>query len=562
MESGTGRMRASFIVCSTLLSALAYVGCDGCSGGSRFIESPRVTESDETTGNDIERPSSTIPLMADLGHTDVTFDIQAERKAGRISPLIYGINGVVDVPNNRWGLIRSGGNRLTAYNWETNASNAGSDYLFQNDALMSDSDAPAKPLLDILDAASKVSAATLITLSNMDYVSADKKGDGDVRNSGPQYLSTRFKKNYAKKKAPFAATPDVTDDAVYQDELVSFLKAQRPGSKMLFSMDNEPELWSHTHAEIYPKPVTYADLWKRNSEFAKATKEAWPAAEVLGFVSYGFNGYQSLQDAPDAKGRNFIEWYLQQAKAAEAREGKRLIDYLDLHWYPEVQAVGKRIVTDDIDAELVTAREQAPRSLWDDKYEEKSWIRDAMGGPIDLIHWVKAKIDAHYPGTKLAFTEWNFGGGKHISGAIAVADVLGIFGRYGVSLAAYWPMTWEEPFSYAAFRAYRNFDGSGGAFGDTSVVANSSDVNTATVYASIDSTNPARSVIIAINKSSSAKSAGIRISHSARYTNAKVFLLSGTTPALMEAPALSVVGVNAFKYDMPAQSVSVIVPAP
>ena len=28
---------------------------------------------------------------------------------------------------------RDGGNRWTAYNWETNASNAGSDYLYEND---------------------------------------------------------------------------------------------------------------------------------------------------------------------------------------------------------------------------------------------------------------------------------------------------------------------------------------------------------------------------------------------------------------------------------------------
>ncbi len=561
MGSGRGRLRAPVVVVTTLMAALAYVGCDGCSGGSQFMASPRVTESAESTGDSVAKAPGS-PFMAELGATDVSFEIQTDRKAGRISPLIYGINGLVDVPNNRWGLLRSGGNRLTAYNWENNASNAGADYLYQNDSLMSASDSPAQPLLEMLDAASKVSAATLITLSNMDYVSADKKGDGDVRNSGAQYLSARFKKNYPKKKGAFAATPDLTDDAVYQDELVNFLKTQRPGARILFSMDNEPELWSHTHAEIFPKPVTYADLWKRNYYFAKAAKEAWPTAEVLGFVSYGFNGYQSLQDAPDAKGRNFIDWYLQQAKEAEARDGKRVIDYLDLHWYPEVQAAGKRIVGDDVDPELVAAREQAPRSLWDATYREKSWIHDAMGGPIDLLHWAKAKIDAHYPGTKLAFTEWNYGGGKHISGAIAVADVLGTFGRYGVHLAAYWPMTWEEPFAYAAFRAFRNFDGSGGAFGDTSVVATTSDVNTATVYASIDSANPARTVIIAINKANSAKIAGIQIAHSTRYTSAKVFLLSGTTPALMAAQALAVGDANTFKYNMPPQSVSVIVPSP
>ena len=57
-----------------------------------------------------------------------------------ISPYIYGINGDLtgDYSNNT--LLRSGGNRLTAYNWENNASNAGSDWYFQNDNLMGATD--------------------------------------------------------------------------------------------------------------------------------------------------------------------------------------------------------------------------------------------------------------------------------------------------------------------------------------------------------------------------------------------------------------------------------------
>jgi hypothetical protein len=37
---------------------------------------------------------------------------------------------------------RIGGNRWTAYNWETNASNAGSDYLYQNDTYLGGGSAP------------------------------------------------------------------------------------------------------------------------------------------------------------------------------------------------------------------------------------------------------------------------------------------------------------------------------------------------------------------------------------------------------------------------------------
>jgi hypothetical protein len=412
----------------------------------------------------------------------------------------------------------------------------------------------------MIDAAAAFSAATIVTISNADYVAADKNGDGDVRNSGPKYLSTRFKRNYPKKPTPFAGMPDPTDDSVYQDELVFFLKTQRPKAKLIFSMDNEPDLWSHTHAEIFPNPVTYADLWKRNHDFAKATKQVWPGAEVLGFVSYGYLGFVSLQKAADADGRNFVEWYLDQAKAAEKAEGLRLIDYLDVHWYPEAEAGGIRIVSEDASADVVAARVQAPRSLWDPKYEEKSWIRDAAGGPIDLLHWLKARVAAHYPGTKLAFTEWNFGGGRHISGAIAVAEVLGIFGRNGVGLASYWAMSHDEPFALAGFRAFRNYDGRNSAFGDTAIASSTSNASIATVYGSIQSSEPTRTVLIVVNKATKPTKAGIKISHSSVYGTAAVYTLSGTQAAIVEGPSLRAVATNAFNYEMPALSVSVIVP--
>ncbi len=39
-----------------------------------------------------------------------------------------------------------------------------------------------------------------------------------------------------------------------------------------------------------------------------------------------------------------------------------------------------------------------------------------------------------YPGTKLAITEYNWGGQEHINGAVAQADILGIFGREGLDI--------------------------------------------------------------------------------------------------------------------------------
>ncbi|MEY4580308.1 MAG: hypothetical protein RL701_5011 [Pseudomonadota bacterium] len=499
----------------------------------------------------------------DAGPADLRVDVNTQFENSAISPWIYGVNfDVRDRHKQRWGIVRMGGNRSTAYNWENNASNAGSDYLFQNDSSASESDAPAKPLLDFIDAASEIDAAAIVTISNVDYVSADKNGGGDVRNSGPQYLRTRFKRNHASKGAPFTALPDPNDGDVYQDEFVAFLKARRPKAKLLLSMDNEPDLWSHTHAEVFSAPVTYADLWRRNHDFARAAKAVWPGIAVLGFVSYGYSGFLNLQNAADADGRPFLDWYLTQARAAERTEGMRLIDYLDLHWYPEAQADGERVTGSSVSPAVVRARVQAPRALWDPSYRETSWIQKVANGPIDLLHWAQAKIDRFYPGTKLAFSEWNFGGGNHISGAIAVADVLGIFGKHGVGVATYWPLAADESFGYSAFRAYRNYDGNGSSFADISVSAKSSRPDIVTAYASKQSDRPERTVILLINKDTASRRVALRIGHLAAYSTANVFLLTGAQPELRAGTSLRAVATNAFSYEMPALSVSVIVPQP
>lgn len=495
----------------------------------------------------------------DPGSADVRVEVRVDRDVRAISPLIYGTNGAPEIGTTHQAVIRSGGNRLTAYNWENNASNAGSDYLFQNDGYLSDSNTPGKVVSDFVDEAVANNAAAIVTVPIVDYVSADKNGGGDVRNSGSNYLSTRFRQNRPTKGSAFSATPDAGDGFVYQDEFVSWVKGRYPNANVLFSMDNEPDLWSSTHAEVHPNPVTYAELWQRNRDYGRAVKAVWPEAPVLGFVSYGFNGYVNLQNASDGNGRDFIEWYLDQAAALETTDGARVIDYLDLHWYPEAQGGGERI-TEGNSQGAATARVQAPRSLWDASYSETSWIRDFKGGPIDLLHSLQAKIDDHYPGTKLAFTEWNYGGGDNITGAIAVADVLGVFGREGVGLATYWALHGDESYAHSGFRAYRNYDGNGATFGDTSIQATTSDVETATAYASIRSSDATRTVIVVINKSGSAKTAGITLAQTVSYTSADVYRIVAGQANVVAASSIDAVALNAFNYTMPARSVSVIVP--
>ena len=129
-----------------------------------------------------------------------------------------------------------------------------------------------------------------------------------------------------------------------------------------------------------------------------------------------------------------------------------------------------------------------------------------------------------------------------------------------MALACNYPTLASEPFTWAAFRAYRNFDGASGQFGDTSIAATTSDVAAASVYASLDSTVPNRMVIVAINKRTNPLVATIQVAHPASYTQANVYTLTASGAAVNAAPGLSASAANQFVYTMPAQSVSVVVP--
>lgn len=506
-----------------------------------------------------------------LGPVDVVLTVDVTTGRHAISPLIYGYNAGSTTASDRPSVVRVGGNRLTAYNWENNASNAGIDYCNQNDGTFGAAgSAPGGAFTPALLDARARGTAVIVTVPIQDYVAADDDdlGDdgagppscvGDVQNSGPGYLTTRFVGNHPRKGSAFSLTPSTSDGAVYQDELVHFLVSGYSDVPVFVSLDNEPDLWSSTHVRIHPAPVTYAELVQRNLDYADAIKDASETTKTLGFVSYGYAGYINLQAAPDASAHGeFLSYYLDQMSAGETSTGHRLIDYLDLHWYPEARGTGGRISASN-NATSEDARVQAPRSLWDPTYEEVSWIfEDAVHGPITLIPWLKGRIATHYPGTGLAITEWNYGGGDHISGAIATADVLGVFGREGVDIATIWQLRTSEPFTRAGLRVFTNFDGAGGAFGTTSVAAATSDLERVTIYASQRADN--QLVLVILNKAHAALTAGLDLGIAATFMTASRYQLDGDAATITHEADVTRTGAGGFRLSLPASSVTVLVP--
>jgi hypothetical protein len=518
-----------------------------------------------------------VSSIADAQIASVHFTIDPTRDVKPISRFIYGVNQFhlfLDGMNGPWsnlGFTRLGGNRFTAYNWTNNASQAGHDFHFQNDdylvtgdAYRGLADAPGGALIPVIEIARKHNAACLLTVPINGYVAADKTIDSDIRKT-PNYLAVRFKKEQPRKGSPFTTTPDPNQPIIYEDEFVNWLKTRYPYGEndsihpIWISLDNEPDFWQATHPEIHPKNATYAELIEKTIAYADAIKRVEPRVLIFGPANYGWLGYIRLQEASDANNRDFQEVYLQAMATAEKIHHRRLLDVLDVHWYPEATGGGIRIDQDKPIPALIEARLQAPRSLWDSTYVEASWItKDSLGGKaIRLIPRLMDKIARNYPGTRLAVTEYYYGGGADISGAISQADALGIFGREGVFAAAIWTID-NVPFTAAAFTMFRNFDGRNGTFGDLSVHAETDDIAATSVYASLDSKDANRLTIVAMNKSDHAIRAVLNFEHAMSLRRADVYQLTAEAPVSRRAGHLTLAHPDAAAYIMPPRSVSTL----
>ena len=414
-----------------------------------------------------------------------------------ISPLIYGVafadSGVVSrlgATVDRWG-----GNTSTGYNWVTHSWNAGRDWEFRNK--------PADDADTFVQAALAGGATPLLTVPTIGYVARD--GDNGTRSVGvpstggpplapgssriagydptANQLATSIP-SYPRKAAPFVVDPVPNPSAVYQDEWVNHLTV-RFGSGAsgvrLFAMDNEPDIWSSTHTDVHPVRMSYADMLKNFEDYATAVKAVEPDAVILGpevccwtslyysDLDRGTDNFRSHADRNAHGGQAFLPWWLTQVARADAANHARSLDLLDVHFYPQADGV----FSDRSDPATQALRIRSVRSLWDPSYSDESWISTG----VDLIPRLRAWIASAYPGTGIAISEYNFGGEHDASGAVAQAEALGVFGREGLRLAAYWTHPAVDSPVGAVFRLYRNFDGNGDRFGDRSLPASSDGPN-------------------------------------------------------------------------------------
>jgi hypothetical protein len=517
-------------------------------------------------------------MPAKVSKVRLSVDAKASRHA--ISPLIYGVNyanhstglsKAFTVPVDRWG-----GNSTSRYNYTNNTYNTGQDWYYENIVAGS-----GETLTDFVNADRAHSSASLVTVPMIGWVSKDSPATHPYLCAFPK---TAFPHqddfdswdancgNGANSGTQLSADPTTTSTAVgaaFDQSMVASLVARygtaAQGGVKFYGLDNEPVLWNSTHRDVHPLPLTAEELWTKSQATAKAVKTADGSAAILGPSDWGWCAY--YYSAADDCGRSTADrdahgglplgaWYLQQFAAAEKSGGTRLLDYFDEHYYPQSNGVA---LSSAGDAATQALRLRSTRSLWDPTYADESWISDANGRkPLTWIRTMKSWTARYYPGTKTAITEYNWGGLESMNGALTQADVLGIFGREGLDLATLWaPTKASDPWAYA-FRMYRNYNGSGAKFGETSVKATSAAQGRVSIYAAKRSQDGALTIMV-INKTHSTIAAPLSLKNFASKTKATVYRYSSTHPSqIVKKSALTRKG-KYLKTSYPGYSITLLV---
>jgi len=506
--------------------------------------------------------------------------LSVDAAAGRhpISSDIYGMNFSNAALATELGLTtdRWGGNSTSRYNYTNNTHNTGSDYYFENivDSTSLDSFVAA----DLAHGDNPV-----VTVPAIGWVSKSSPSTHPfdcgfkVSVYGAQQSTDPYDANCGNGKhtngtAITGNSPSdtsVPEDGAFDQAMVAHLVSKfgtaASGGVKSYEIDNEPTLWSSTHVDVHPAPLSYGELWTKSLAAAQGIKAADPTATVDGPGDWGWCAYFYAADDPGGCGPGadktahgnlpLAAWYLQQFAAyAAAHGGQRLLDYFDEHFYPQETGVALSTAGN---AATQALRLRSTRALWDPTYTDESWTADLGLGSVELIPRMKQWVAQYYPGTKIAISEYNWGGLESINGALTEADVLGIFGAQGVDRAQLWsPPTSSQPGAFA-FRMYRNYDGHGSRFGDESVTASSADQGQLSVYAAQRSTDGALTVQV-VNKTGGDLTSTLSV-HNASTSAAQVFTYSAANLGAIVQGADATFSAGAVSHTYPANSITLLV---
>lgn len=398
-------------------------------------------------------------------------EVRVDSKAGiqKISPYIFGknISGLNDAETSDPAKIAAedstikrmneigfrffranNGNNATRYNWRKKLTVHPDWY---NNVYAHDWDITAKTIQDKLPGANAMYAFQLsgYAASSADYnfndwdfyqtndswakSTLDLAGGGVVSADGQTVLKTG---DYSLYNEEWPADSTVAILNHWKDDVKLDMKRFE-----YWSMDNEMEIWSGTHSDL-PLTVTQQFLVERYLDVAKKAKKAWKDIKLTGPVAaneWQWCGVDSDPNAAEERNYCWLEYFIKKVAEAQKASGVKLLDVLDIHWYPTEKTYEDRINWHRVffDTTYVYPGANGIKKVnggWDNSIVKEFIFKR-------LNDWMNAYFGKNH-GIGLGLTETDLTTDDAMLTALIYASFLGTFMDNGVEL--FTPWSWGD----------------------------------------------------------------------------------------------------------------------
>lgn len=398
-------------------------------------------------------------------------EVRVNSKAGiqKISPYIFGknISGLNDAETSDPAKIAAedstvkrmneigfrffranNGNNATRYNWRKKLTVHPDWY---NNVYAHDWDITAKTIQDKLPGANAMYAFQLsgYAASSSDY----NFNDWDFyQTNGSWAKSTLDLAGGGVASADGQTALKTGDYSLYNEEwpadsTVAILNHWKDDVKLdmkrfeYWSMDNEMEIWSGTHSDL-PLTVTQQFLVERYLDVAKKAKKAWKDIKLTGPVAaneWQWCGVDSDPNAAEERNYCWLEYFIKKVAEAQKASGVKLLDVLDIHWYPTEKTYEDRINWHRVffDTTYVYPGANGIKKVnggWDNSIVKEFIFQR-------LNDWMNAYFGKNH-GIGLGLTETDLTTDDAMLTALIYASFLGTFMDNGVEL--FTPWSWGD----------------------------------------------------------------------------------------------------------------------
>jgi Glycoside hydrolase family 44/Secretion system C-terminal sorting domain len=512
----------------------------------------------------------------------VTITIDPTKEVKAISPYIYGRNNSlpkesfataltaaqkVQLKESGVRMLREGGgNNATKYNWRKRLSSHPDWY---NNVYGNDWDMSVKALRDELPAnvqglwsfqlIGKAAKTDAQNFKDWDYnrsqwwegTAQNLAGGGQLKTTGSKALRDGNPDLYLENW-PADSTTGILDHW--------FNTLNIPKNRIEYwNMDNEPEIWHGTHDDIVASTLKAEDFMQSYFSVAKKARAKFPAIKLVGPVTANewqwFNWMNRITGA-DGKYYPWLEFFIKRCAEEQKATGVRLLDVLDIHFYPNETAAEQVVQLHNVffNRNYVYSGANGVKNIgasWDNS-QNKEYIFARIND------WLNLYFGQNH-GIKLGLTELGINNNTPSVLATTYASILGEFMKNEVEIFTPWDWKtgmWETLHLFARYNQTHSVQGV------------STDETFVSSYPSLNATKDSMTVVLVNRSTTDTKTTIINWSNfTTKNTTANVFTLKSLPASetfvshTQNALAQSMINIlnNSINISLPPLSVTSII---